>query len=489
MEKLSGLSHLFMTVFLHNFSTFMVVPTITDVTMSAICPGEDECSLAIYLTGVQQAILLFTAAVVVGTWVSDMRHQTKGFLTFGPDLPKAYNIHFLLDASARRIIGLGSLVTMPLIGYLSDRYGRKVMLTVPLTLTIFPLAILAYSRAKYFFFAYYVIKTLTSMLCEGSVLCLALAYVADNVPESRRASAFGILSGIVSCSFVCGNLSTRFLSTPSTFQGSSKNARLFKTMPSFNDTLSLLRSSSTFSLAAVVAFFSSLGEVGLYASLLYYLKAQFHFNKDQFADLMVINGIAGTISQMLLMPLLAPIVKEANLLSLGLLFSCAHVSNLLTLCYYMVLRGPPGYFLVSYLATATFLPSVGAFVELSKVSYAAATFSVFAVFAPPCIRSIASKQVGPREQILNSVGDGSLPSNEVRSVPALFLSESAPFHFPGFSIMCAGFVAVRDFVILQEICELNIDKTILLQMIAFVLSIMIRTAPVSDCKVDDSAEP
>lgn len=29
----------------------------------------------------------------------------------------------------------------------------------------------------------------------------------------------------------------------------------------------------------------------------YYLKAQFHFDKDQFADLMIINGIAGTASQ------------------------------------------------------------------------------------------------------------------------------------------------------------------------------------------------
>jgi hypothetical protein len=58
MEKLNlyGLSHLFVTVFLHNLSTFMVVPAITDVTMAALCPGQDECSLAIYLTGFQQAV-------------------------------------------------------------------------------------------------------------------------------------------------------------------------------------------------------------------------------------------------------------------------------------------------------------------------------------------------------------------------------------------------------------------------------------------------
>ena len=32
----------------------------------------------------------------------------------------------------------------------------------------------------------------------------------------------------------------------------------------------------------------------------YYLKAEFHFDKDQFADLMIINGIAGIISQVCL---------------------------------------------------------------------------------------------------------------------------------------------------------------------------------------------
>jgi len=59
MEKLYGLSHLFMTVFLHNFAIFMVVPAITDVTMAALCPGQDECSIAIYLTGFQQAVSLY----------------------------------------------------------------------------------------------------------------------------------------------------------------------------------------------------------------------------------------------------------------------------------------------------------------------------------------------------------------------------------------------------------------------------------------------
>ncbi|OWM70630.1 hypothetical protein CDL15_Pgr014303 [Punica granatum] len=294
MEEKIGLgtiSHLLMTIFLHNFSTFMVIPAITDVTMSALCPGRDECSLAIYLTGLQQAV-----------------------------------------------VGMGSLVAMPLIGNLSDKYGRKALLTVPLIFTIIPLAILAYSRSRNFFYLYYGLRTLTAMVCEGSVHCLALAYVADNIPERRRAPAFGILSGVASAAFVCGNLSTRFLSTPLTFQvsatvavaallymrvflpdsavdnelsapivanvgklgdgDSTRSSQIFKTVPSLEDMVALVKSSLTFLQAALVAFFESLANVGLHASMMYYLKAKFHFNKDQFADLMVISGIAGTISQM-----------------------------------------------------------------------------------------------------------------------------------------------------------------------------------------------
>jgi hypothetical protein len=34
----------------------MVIPAVTDVTMEAVCPGRDECSVAIYLSGFQNAV-------------------------------------------------------------------------------------------------------------------------------------------------------------------------------------------------------------------------------------------------------------------------------------------------------------------------------------------------------------------------------------------------------------------------------------------------
>ncbi|XP_034673427.1 uncharacterized protein LOC117904780 [Vitis riparia] len=117
------------------------------------------------------------------------------------------------------IIGLGIVGVTPVIGNLSDEHGRNALLTIPMALSIIPLAILQYSRTTTSFYAYFVNKTPTAMIGEGSINCLALAYVADNISAGQQASAFGVLSGIASAVFfVCGILAARFLSTAFTFQ-------------------------------------------------------------------------------------------------------------------------------------------------------------------------------------------------------------------------------------------------------------------------------
>ncbi|KAL6963665.1 hypothetical protein U1Q18_034672 [Sarracenia purpurea var. burkii] len=431
MEKVTSLKHLFVTVFLSNFATIVVIPGITDVTMSALCPGQDQCSLAIYLTGFQQAIT-----------------------------------------------GAGTVVMMPLIGSLSDVYGRKALLTLPMTVSIIPLVILSYSRTRNFFYAYYVSKTLTAMLAEGSLLCLSLAYVADNISERRRASAFGIVSGVICAAFVAGTLAARFISTAQTFQvaaiismiaivymriflkdikyntelmqpilttgeeiaqsdvESSVKVEVFKKTPSLKDLVYLLNSSATLSQAALVAFFNSLAEGGLQASALYFFKARFHFNKDQYADLMLIMGIAGSISQLLFMPMLVPVIGEEKLLSMALFMSFLCLT-------------------VNSIAWSIWVP------------YVISAFGIFTCIATPCLRSIVSKQVGPHEQgIAQGCISGISSFANIISplifspLTDLFLSKRAPFYFPGFSIMCAGFIS----------------------MIAFIPSLLIRGLPYSSSK-------
>ncbi|XP_074275708.1 uncharacterized protein LOC141599563 [Silene latifolia] len=425
-NKFGSLCHLFVTIFLATFAGIVTLPAITDVTMAALCPGQDECSLAIYLSGFQQAAA-----------------------------------------------GLGSVLMTPLIGNLSDVYGRKALLTLPLTLYILPFVVLAYRRETSFYYAHYVLKTLTSMMGEGTLQCLSLAYVADNISESKRGAAFGILAGVSSAAFVCGTVSARFLSTAQTFQvatlsamaatvymriflketpqqtdnstqpllksepgksqenESSNNIQVFKHIPSIQDIRNLLESSKTFSRVAVIVLFNSLAGGGLHASLMYFLKAQFHFSKDEYAYLMLIIGIAGMVSQLILMPVLLPLLGEDILLRIGLLAACTSMT-------------------LNSIAWDTW------------VIYAASGFQVVVTFTYPCLRSIASKQVGADEQgkaqgcISGIESLANIISPLIFSpLTAIFLSKTAPFYFPGFSLLC----------------------TALCMVIAFILSLMIKATP------------
>ncbi|KAF3538767.1 hypothetical protein F2Q69_00022671 [Brassica cretica] len=91
------------------------------------------------------------------------------------------------------------------------------------------------------------------------------------------------------------------------------------------------------------------------------------------------------------------------------------------------------------------------------VPYMAAMFSLVSIFHQSCMRSIVSKQVTSYEQgkaqgIISSICSlanvisplAFSPLTVLFSLLLLgwFLSERAPFHFPGFSLMCAGFTMV-----------------------------------------------
>ncbi|KAI5431100.1 hypothetical protein KIW84_035314 [Lathyrus oleraceus] len=124
----------------------------------------------------------------------------------------------------------------------------------------------------------------------------------------------------------------------------------------------------------------------------YYLKARFQFNKNQFADLMMISGIGATLTQLFLMPILVPAVGEEKLLTTGLFVSCINIT------------------------------------------------------------SIALKQVGPNEQgmVQGCLSGITSVANIISSLifsplTALFLSEDAPFNFPRFSLMCLGLILMTSF--------------------------------------------
>lgn len=221
------------------------------------------------------------------------------------------------------------------------------------------------------------------------------------------------------------------LNSEPTTSSDAKHLQLFKNIPTIQDIKTLLTSSKTFSQVAIMVLFNSLAEGGLQASMMYFLKARFHFSKNQFADLMLMAGFAGMVSQLIFMPMLEPIMGEQRLLRIGLFVASANM----------------------------FLNSVAWQVW---IIYMVAGFSAFAIFTNPCMRSIASKQVGASQQgkAQGCISGISSLANIISPLifsplTATFLSDNAPFYFPGFSLLCIAFCTV----------------------IAFIQSLMIREAP------------
>ncbi|XP_073123853.1 uncharacterized protein [Henckelia pumila] len=418
MEECGRLSHLFVTVFLFSFHSYIVLPTIADVTVAALCGGRDACSLAIYLTGFQQAIS-----------------------------------------------GLGSVIMMPLLGNLSNSYGRKILLTIPTTLAIVPLAILALKRTKNWVYAYYAFKTLTAMVADGGVLCLSFGYLAESVSEGKRVAAFSVLYGVVSFANVLGNLGARFLSTSQIFQvgafvsiltlvymrifvkdwSSSSSSRddhidhstplaleertescnnlRFHGIPSPKDIFRLINTSTTFALAASITLLGGLADAGAQTFLPYFLKFRFGFNKNQFAIIFLIINVGAALSNVVFVPKLGHRFGEMTLLSFA--FFVAFLNMLL-----------------NSLSWAPWVP------------YTAASLGIVFTMWSSCVRSIASKQVGCSEQgiaqgcmmAITSLANVTSPLI-FSPLSALFLSEEAPFHFSGFCVLCIGLCYLMAFIL------------------------------------------
>jgi len=430
-ESWGLMAHLLFTVFLHCTAISMVIPALTDITMSALCPGVEECGQAIYLTGLQQTIS-----------------------------------------------GIGTMLVTPIIGDLSDHYGRKALLMVPMTVAVLPLGVLAYNRTKAYVYAYFVLKTAAAIVTDGSLQCLSLAYVADNIPEHSRTEAFGVLTGVISSAFVLGLAIARFLPENIIFQVATITAvfaavylRAFLVEPKFKssclpgsqpvclikstsfwsrsrsicsgssvqDTVQLFKRSLILAQITVITFFSNLADAGVQGSLLYYLKARFHFEKDQYADLLLIAGVAGAVSQLLILPFLAHHLGEHKLLCIGLFSGFAHI-------------------LLYGIAWSSWVP------------YVAALTGVFFVFIFPCAGSIVSKEARADEQgkvqgCISGIRSFATIISPLTMSPltALFLSNEAPFNCPGFSLICAAFVMMIAFI---EACVMRPKGTDRVQVLS-----------------------
>ncbi|KAI4384360.1 hypothetical protein MLD38_002527 [Melastoma candidum] len=404
-REILPLANLLLPLCVHWVAEEMTVSVQVDVTTAALCPGDTTCPQAIYINGVQQTV-----------------------------------------------VGIFKMVVLPVLGQLADECGRKPILLLTISSTIFPLALLAVNQSRGFVYAYYLLRTVSYILSQGSIFCISMAYAADVIEESKRAIAFSWITGMFSASHVLGNALARFLPEKYVFDvsiallifcpiymqvflgetvkspslqlelESSKLTNTAKVLQkrcrSMKESATIVTCSETLKGIAVVSFFYELGMSGVTGVLLYYLKATFGFNKNQFSEILMMVGMGSIVSQMLVLPLVNPLVGEKAILCTALLASIA----------YALLYG---------LAWASWVP------------YLSASFGVIYVLFKPSTYAIISKASSSTDQgkaqgfIAGVQSIASLLSPLAMSpLTSWFLSSDAPFNCKGFSIVCASICMV-----------------------------------------------
>ncbi|XP_023813863.1 hippocampus abundant transcript-like protein 1 isoform X1 [Oryzias latipes] len=250
---------------------------------------------------------------------------------------------FLMNGLVQGVKGFLSFLSAPLIGALSDIWGRKSFLLMTVFFTCAPIPFMRLSPWLYF--------ALISVSGVFSVtFSVIFAYVADITEEDERSTAYGLVSATFAASLVTSPAIGTFLSAKygdslvvlvATVIAVVDIAFVFFIVPESLPNKSRLSSwglpiswkqadpfaslrrvgkDTTVLLICVTVFLSYLPEAGQYSSFFLYLKQVIEFSLEAIAAFIAMVGILSIIAQTLLLGVLMRTIGNKNTVLLGLGF-------------------------------------------------------------------------------------------------------------------------------------------------------------------------
>ncbi|XP_075061854.1 hippocampus abundant transcript 1 protein-like [Mixophyes fleayi] len=250
---------------------------------------------------------------------------------------------FLMNGLIQGVKGFLSFMCAPLIGGLSDVYGRKSFLLITVFFTCAPIPLMRISPWWYF--------AMISVSGAFSVtFSVIFAYVADITQEHERSTAYGLVSATFAASLVTSPAIGAYIST---YYGDNFVVLLAtvvalldicfiwlvvpeslreKMRPTFWGapisweqadpfaSLKKIGKDTTVLLICITVFFSYLPEAGQYSSFFLYLKQIIGFTQGSIAAFIAVVGILSILAQTLFLGILMRSIGNKNTVLLGLGF-------------------------------------------------------------------------------------------------------------------------------------------------------------------------
>nr|XP_039273730.1 LOW QUALITY PROTEIN: hippocampus abundant transcript 1 protein-like [Styela clava] len=259
-------------------------------------------------------------------------------------LKETFNENTLLvNGIIQGIKGLLSFLSAPLLGALSDVWGRKsfLVLTVFFTCSPIPIALMS----PWWFFAMISISGAFSVTWS-----IVFAYVADVTEEEHRSSAYGLVSATFAASLVTSPAIGTYLShvygrnavivlataiaaldvcfilvavpesLPENFRPSSWGAPISWDQADPFASLRKVGGDPILLLLCTTVFLSYLPEAGQFSCIFFYLRHVIGFGDEKVASFIAVVGVLSIVAQTAFLTMLFQSVGNRNTILLGLSF-------------------------------------------------------------------------------------------------------------------------------------------------------------------------
>ncbi|XP_012944617.1 hippocampus abundant transcript 1 protein [Aplysia californica] len=250
---------------------------------------------------------------------------------------------FLFNGLIQGVKGLLSFLSAPLIGALSDVWGRKAFLLLTVGFTCAPIPLMRLS--PWWYFAMLSISGVFSV-----TFSVVFAYVADVTSEEERSSAYGLVSATFAASLVTSPAIGAFLqehysenmviwlaasiaildilfilvavpeSLPEKLRPASWGSQISWEKADPFGALKKVGQDLLILLLCVTVFLSYLPEAGEYSSIFVYLRLVMDFSREEVASYIAVVGVLSVLAQTLILALLMKYIGHKQTIMFGLVF-------------------------------------------------------------------------------------------------------------------------------------------------------------------------